>query len=121
MAGLSGLTDRDKAREFLESGQGELALDLTDGTLFSWPRFIASMGHEDQVTVVGTGITSFGARALGGTHDVHVFVVYDQTGPVLEFWPGSKLCISRLVGPDGYTLATSNVFAAVKDWKQPQT
>lgn len=120
LKGLDGLTDtigRPQACDFLISVMNELVLDLTDGERFSWPRFIASMAPADQVTVVGTGIASFGARALDGTHGKHVFVVYDKTGPALALWPGSKLCISRLVGPDSLTPENPNLSTAVAAWK----
>lgn len=87
---MTGTISKRGARTFLASRYRDGCLDLTDGALSSWPRFLAVMADADKKTLVGTGITSFHARVVRDAGNMPVFVVTHKTGPQLALWPGTK-------------------------------
>ena len=119
MEGLWGLRDkigRAAAQEFITGLEHDCQpIDLCDGRLFSWPRFLASMDPCSVETVVGTGITFFEARTVPGTEPLHVFVVYRSDGTLLALWPGAnRLGISKLVDAVHYQPEDNTVVSGVK-------
>ena len=102
MAGLAGLADgigRPEARAFLlDLDRDKDFVDLCNGHLFSWPRFLGNIRQRAaQERIVGSGITRFEARALPGTTSVPVFVVTRSDNSMLALWPGSNsMGVARL-------------------------
>ena len=80
------------ARAFLTSLGQDAVIDLTDGMLFGWPRWLASFQQNDKVTVIGTGLTNITARPVMGSRWPS-FVVTRADGTSVIIWPGPKLTI----------------------------
>ena len=98
VAGLEGLTDsirNPEARKFLMGLDRDAeSVDLSDGRLFSWPRFLASMPPWCQEGIVSTGIIRFEAKVSPELPAVPSFVIHRLGKPPLAVWPGRKLCVS---------------------------
>jgi len=100
VAGLHKLTDligRQEARKFLASLGSDTIVDLTDGILFGWPRWLASFPLAEQVMVIGGGLTKFTARPGTGSRRP-AFVVSRADGTNVGLWPGTKLSLTELGG-----------------------
>ena len=89
---VTNLIGRKEARAFLTSLGQDAVIDLTDGVLFGWPRWLASFQQNDKVTVIGTGLTNITARPVMGSRWPS-FVVTRADGTSVIIWPGPKLTI----------------------------